>query len=145
MTPWSLIFLGLIALAALIMAAVQVGIIMYAGRLIRRVDRLVDQVERDLKPVISRLNEMSGEAARASGLVVAQVERADQLFADFAGRVEQILSLIQDSIVVPAQEGKAILRGLRAGLAALQNLGIRRQSDSSSTSEDDEEEALFIG
>ena len=145
MTFWSSIFLGLIALAALIMAAVQVGIIMYAGRLIRRVDRLVDQVERDLKPVISRLNEMSGEAARASGLVVAQVERADRLFTDFAGRVEQILSLVQNSIVVPAQEGKAILQGLRASLAVLQNLGIRRrQSDSSSTSED-EEEPLFVG
>ena len=143
MTSWPLVFLGVIALATLTMAAVQVGIIVYAGRLTRRVDRLVGQVEHDLKPLIHRLNEMSGEAARASALAVAQVERADQLFAHFADRVEHILSLVQNAVVVPAQEGRAILHGLRAGLAALRSLGERRQPGPSSAAED--EEALFIG
>ena len=143
MTSWSLVFLGAIALATLTMAVVQVGIIVYAARLARRVDRLTDQVEQDLKPLLNRLNEMSGEAARASSLAVAQVERADQLFAHFAGRVEQILSLVQNAIVVPAQEGMAVLHGLRAGLTALRNLGERAQAHPSNAAED--EEALFIG
>ena len=89
MTSWSLVFLGAIALATLTMAVVQVGIIVYAARLARRVGRLADQVEQDLKPLLDRLNEMSGEAARASSLAVAQVERADQLFAHFAAPIER--------------------------------------------------------
>ena len=143
MTDWSLVFLGAIALATLTMAVIQVGVIVYAGRLKWRMDRLAETVERDLKPLIGRLNNMSGDAARVSSLAVAQAERVDQLFAEFSQRSDHILSLVQNAVVVPAREGMAVLEGLRAGLAALRSLAERRASQPPGTAED--EEALFIG
>ncbi len=143
MTDWSLVFLGTIAVATLTMAVIQVGVIVYAGRLKWRMDRLAETVEQDLKPLIGRLKEMSGDAARVSSLAVAQAERADQLFAEFSQRSDHILSLVQNAVVVPAREGMAVLGGLRAGLAALRSLAERRASQPSGTAED--EEALFIG
>ena len=143
MTDWSLVFLGAIALATLTMAVIQVGVIVYAGRLKWRMDRLAETVEQDLKPLIGRLKEMSGDAARVTSLAVAQAERVDQLFAEFSQRSDHILSLVQSAVVVPAREGMAVLEGLRAGLAALRSLAERRASQPSGTAED--EEALFIG
>ncbi len=143
MTDWSLVFLGVIALATLTMAAIQVGVIVYAGRLKWRMDRLAETVEQDLKPLMGRLKEMSGDAARVTSLAVAQAERVDQLFAEFSQRSDHILSLVQNAVVVPAREGMAVLEGLRAGLAALRSLAERRASQPSGTAED--EEALFIG
>ena len=143
MTDWSLVFLGAIALATLTMAVIQVGVIVYAGRLKLRMDRLAETVEHDLKPLMGRLKEMSGDAARVSSLAVAQAERADQLFAEFARRSDHILSLVQNAVVVPAREGMAVLEGLRAGLAALRSLAERRAPQPSGTAED--KEALFIG
>ena len=143
MTDWSLVFLGVIALATLTMAAIQVGVIVYAGRLKWRMDRLAETVEQDLKPLMGRLKEMSGDAARVTSLAVAQAERVDQLFAEFSQRSDHILSLVQNAVVVPAREGMAVLEGLRAGLAALRSLAERRASQPSGTPEDDE--ALFIG
>ena len=143
MTDWSLVFLGVIALATLTMAAIQVGVIVYAGRLKWRMDRLAETVEQDLKPLMGRLKEMSGDAARVTSLAVAQAERVDQLFAEFSQRSDHILSLVQNAVVAPAREGMAVLEGLRAGLAALRSLAERRASQPSGTAED--EEALFIG
>ncbi len=143
MTDWSLVFLGVIAVATLTMAVIQVGVIVYAGRLKWRMDRLADTVEQDLKPLVSRLKEMSGDATRVTSLAVAQAERVDQLFAEFSQRSNHILSLVQNAVVVPAREGMAVLGGLRAGLAALRSLAERRASQPAGTVED--EEALFIG
>ena len=109
MTDWSLVFLGVIALATLTMAAIQVGVIVYAGRLKWRMDRLAETVEQDLKPLMGRLKEMSGDAARVTSLAVAQAERVDQLFAEFSQRSDHILSLVQNAVVVPAREGMAVL------------------------------------
>ena len=146
MTDWSLVFLGAIALATLTMAVIQVGVIVYAGRLKWRMDRLAETVERDLKPLMGRLKEMSGDAARVTSLAVAQAERVDQLFAEFSQRSDHILSLVQNAVVVPAREGMAVLEGLRAGLAALRSLAERRASQASGTAEGaEDEEALFIG
>ena len=146
MTDWSLVFLGAIALATLTMAVIQVGVIVYAGRLKWRMDRLAETVEQDLKPLMGRLKEMSGDAARVTSLAVAQAERVDQLFAEFSQRSDHILSLVQNAVVVPAREGMAVLEGLRAGLAALRSLAERRASQASGTAEGvEDEEALFIG
>ena len=44
MTDWSAVFLGVIALAVSVMAAIQVGIVVYGAKLARRVDALATQV-----------------------------------------------------------------------------------------------------
>ena len=77
MSEWGTVFLGVIAVAVSLMAAIQVGIVVYGQRLARRVDALATQVDRDLKPLLAHLTTIGEEAARASSLAAAQVERVD--------------------------------------------------------------------
>ncbi len=135
------ILLGVIALATLTMAIVQVGIIVVAGVLARRLSRLADQVEREIKPIFDHLNAIGRDAARATALATAQVERADRLFADFALRVEQMLNTVQSSIGAPAREGRAILRAFRAGFQVLREM---RRHARARQGRSDDEDALFI-
>lgn len=141
MTDRAEIFLGIIALATLFTALAQVGVAIAAGMAARRVARLAEQVERDLKPFFGHLNAIGKEASRATALAAAQVERADVLFSDVAVRVDQALNGLQDSIGGPAREGRAILSGLRAAFQALREL---RQNGRGRTGRGDDEDALFI-
>ena len=136
------VFLGVIAFAVLVMAAIQVGAVVAAARLAKRVDRLAAQIERDIRPVVQNLNAMTSEAARAAALATTQVERADQMFAELAHRVDFTLNALQTRVFGPAREGVALLAGLRAALAAFRDL---RESGRRRPSAVDEEDALFIG
>jgi hypothetical protein len=137
---WSQVFLGTIAVATLVIAAGQVWVIITAALLTRRVDRLLSQVERELKPALEHVNAMARDASRAVTLATSQVERADRLFVALAQRLEAALSQLQSSLGVPAREGKALLSALRATLEAIRearrNPRSRRRTD--------EEDALFI-
>ena len=59
-------FLGVIALATFTMAAIQVGVIVYGWALARRVNRLLAQVEQEMKPLAESLNTIARDAARIS-------------------------------------------------------------------------------
>ena len=136
------LFLGIIALAVLVMAAIQVAVIVLAAKTARRVDRLADRLEQDLRPIVTNLQTMTSEAARASTLAVAQLERADRLFTDLGNRAEQILVSVQDTLIAPAREGFAWLTGLKAALSAFREL---RENAPAAASSVDEDDALFIG
>jgi hypothetical protein len=136
---WPEVFLGIIAVATLAMAIVQIGLIVAAGRLARRVDRLVDQVEHELKPLFVNIHAIGRDASRAVALAAAQVERADKLFTDLMTRIEQTAAMVQSTIVAPAREGRALFAALRAALLAVRHArGRARQG----RGEDDD--ALFI-
>lgn len=138
MSDWAVVFLGVIAVATLASAVVQIGVLLAAGRLARRIERLADQIERDLTPMFGHLNAIGRDAARAAALAAIQVERADRVFADLVQRLDQTLATIQTSVVKPAREGAAILSGLRAAIDAL------RQRRGRARGRAEEEDALFI-
>jgi len=141
-TGWPTVFLGVVAAATVIIAATQIGLIVYAIRLARRLGDLSVQIERDVKPVLANVNAISTSAARAASLAVAQIERADRLFADLAVRVDETASVVQNLLVSPAREGRALLAAVMAAIAAFRDLGsaksVRRVAA-------DEEDPLFIG
>jgi hypothetical protein len=135
------VFLGIIAAAVVVMAIVQVGLIVVAARAAERVTRLTTQIEQDLRPLVANLQAMTTEAARATAIAAAQVERADRLFTDMSARLEQTLATVQDA-VVGVTRGGAWLAGLRAAFAAFRDLrGPSRRRNTSV----EEEDALFIG
>ncbi len=142
MTPAAVAFLGAIAVATVVMALIQVGAIVYAARLARRVDRLATKVEQDIQPMIERLTAMSGEAARAAQVAASQVDRVDRMFALLGQRVDHTTAQLQQSLLVPAREGRALAAGFRAGLLALRDLQRRRRPGQGGL---DDEDALFIG
>jgi hypothetical protein len=86
---WAEVFLGVIALATLTMAAIQVGVIVYGVTVARRVDRLLSQVERELKPLADNVNTIARDAARVSALAAGQAERVEWLVNDLTTRIEE--------------------------------------------------------
>lgn len=131
------VFLGIIAVATLAIAIAQIGVMVVAGRLARRLDRLTERLEQDVRPLFGHLNAIGRDAARTATLAAAQVERADQLFADIAVRIDQTLNAVQASLSVPAREGRALLSAIRAAVQAIREM--RRSGRHS-----DDEDALFI-
>ena len=136
---WEAAFLGVIAIAVLVMAGVQIGLFVVAGRLARRVDRLASDFDESVWPLIANLQAMSADAARAATVATAQIERADRLFTELGAKVERTLDVVQHALVQPAREGVAVLSGIRAALAALRGARARRPAGA------DEEDPLFIG
>ena len=143
MTEWSPVFLGVIAAAVLVMALIQVGAVIAAARLANHVNRLAQQVEREVAPLVANLHTIGAEAARASALATAQVERADRLFADLSAKVEETTSVVQQAIMAPAREGLAVMAGLRAALTSLRDA--RQDATRRRSARSDEDDPLFIG
>ena len=143
MIDWNVVFLGIIAVAVTVMACVQVGVIVFGARLVRRVDRIAAQIDGEIKPLLTNLNRVGEDAARAAQLAAAQVERVDQLFANVAMRVEDTAASLQSAIIAPAREGFAVLSGVRAAFGALREM--RSASAPARSARHDDEEALFIG
>ncbi len=144
MTDWTPVFLGIIAVSVLVMAAIQVGAAIAGARLAQRVNKLADQIQQEVRPLSAHLQTVAAEAARASTLAAQQVERADRLFAEVSDRVEETVALVQEAVVMPARQSMAVVAGFKAVIATLR--GLRHQPPrSKAVRPDDEEDSLFIG
>ena len=141
MIVWRDVFLGVIAVATLAIAVAQIAVIVAAASAAKRLSRMADTFEREVKPLVGHLNAIGRDAARATQLATAQVERADMLFADVAQRFEQTLSAVDASISGPAREGRALLSAFRAAFQALREL---RRDGRGRQGRGDDEDALFI-
>ncbi len=142
MTFWAEVFLGVIALATLTMAAIQVGLIVYGWTVARRIDRVLGQVEREMKPLADSLNAIARDAAHMSSLASGQVERIDRLVSDLTGRIEHTATTVQDAILKPLREGAALMAGVKAAIDVIRELTGRSGGKRGRA---DEEDALFIG
>jgi len=56
------LFLGIIAVATLATAIVQVGVLVAAGLLARRLQRLLETAERELKPLVEHVTAIGRDA-----------------------------------------------------------------------------------
>jgi hypothetical protein len=136
---WGEIFLGVIALATLVMAIGQVALMVTAGRLARRLARVADVLDHELKPLFAQLNAVARDASRAASLATAQVERADRLFGDLVSRFEATLNALQQAVAVPLRQGPALLAAFRAVMAVFRDFRGRGRGG-----RPDDEDALFI-
>lgn len=137
MNEWPTLFLAVIATSTGVMALIQIGVIIYGARLARRLNRLADRIERDVDPFLGRAHEMSADAARATRLAVAQVERADELMTRVACRAEELLDVAQHVVVEPARQGLALIDALRAMFSHETQPTATQTADTESTEEDE--------
>ena len=140
MSAWGEVFRGVIAVATLSTALVQIAVLVAAAKLASRLDHLADSVEAQLKPIFAQLDAIGREASRATSLATAQVERVDALFGDVVARIDQTMGSVQSALSIPAREGAALMAGFRAIMDALKG-GARRPK---SRSRGEDEDALFI-
>ena len=135
MSGWSEVFLGIIAVATLATAVMQIAVLIAAGMLTKRIGRLADQVERDISPLLASLNSIGRDAAKAATLATAQVERADRLFGE--GRYTESLRELAalkapvdaffDDVMVNAED--PALRANRLALLASLHGAMNRVAD----------------
>ena len=145
MTDTAELFLGIIAFAVVVMAAIQVAAIFAGLRLARRVDELATQIDQEIKPLIANLSAWSSEAARAAALAAKQAERLDRVFGEMVDRVDKTLAVAQEFVTGPARQGMAIVAGVKAVLDAIRGLREASRRRSAPRPAIDEEESLFIG
>lgn len=139
---WTEGFLGIIALATLVMAAIQVGAIIAAARIARQAQQTLATVQQDIRPLIAKANAVADEASRTAAIATAQAEKVDKLLTELSARVEYTSAVVQDAIITPAREGLAIVAAIKATLGALRGfrtLGPRHGRTA------EEEDPLFIG
>jgi hypothetical protein len=94
-----------------------------------------------MKPLFASLNTMGTDAARATALTVAQIERAGKVVDDLATRAEGAMNLVQSALIAPAREGIALVSGLKAALAAVRET---REGRAVLHGRAEDEDALFI-
>jgi predicted PurR-regulated permease PerM len=146
---WSEAFLGIIALATLVMALIQVGAVVVMLRLARQAQQTIASakqtmttVQQDIRPLIAKATIVADEASRTAALATAQAEKIDRLVTDLSVRVDQTAAVVQEAIVTPAREGAAIVAALKAALGALRGYRDLRPRHGRTA---DEEDPLFIG
>jgi uncharacterized protein YoxC len=133
-------FLGVIAVAVLLIAIVQIGVLIVAGMLARRMARTASEIERQIQPLLGHLDSIGRDAARAAAVASAQVERVDRLFMDVTSRLDQGMDAVQQSMHSSLREGAAVWSAIRAAFSAFRSASATRRSRSRA----DDEDALFI-
>lgn len=132
-------FLGLIALATIVMAVVQITATIYGARAAREATQAAQQLQRELSPILASARKAADDAARITALALTQVERVDAFVATTTARVDEAFTTLQAAVLGPVRQGSAVWAGLRAALAFFEGRRERRRAD------DDEDESLFIG
>ena len=141
MTDWGQAFLGVIAVSTALMAVMQIGAIVVLARLALQVRDIVATIQKDIRPLIGRANQIADEASRTAAIATAQAQKIDRLVTDLTRRVDETSAIVQQAIITPAREGMAIVAALKAGFGALKGMRDARGRAGGV----DEEDALFIG
>ena len=142
---WNTTLLGVIALATLVMAAVQVSAMLAMARLAKRVEDVSSQIEREIGPLAERLRHVADNMQHATSLATVQVERVDRLLSSATRRAEETMSVVQGVIVGPMREGLAVISAIRGVLSAFRGLRGGGDGARSGGSRFDDEDPLFIG
>jgi hypothetical protein len=139
-TTTAVVFLGAIAVATVIMAAIQVGAVLYMARLARRVEAMAGKIEHEIQPTLAHLSNTSAEAARAASLASGQVARFERMTGELHERLGEVAVSVQAALRRPARETTALLAAVRAAVLSLRASRRRRPGRGL-----DDEDALFIG
>jgi predicted DNA-binding protein (UPF0278 family) len=135
-TDAQVIWLGLIAVALLVMAIVQVVTAVQIARTAREVTLTVAEIRQEMRPLIDKLSRIADDAARGTALAVAQVERIDRVLRSATQQIDDTLQTIRQAVVEPMRQGSMVMAVLKAVIAAFRRPAHR---------EAEEEDPLFVG
>jgi len=133
------VYLAVMAVALAIIAVVQIGVIIVAIRLGKQIGATVEEIRREVRPLVEKAHRISDDAARATSLAVAQIEKVNHLLTNTSTRVSETLGLVQHAVVEPVRQGAAVVAAVRAAMTAFRSW---RASHPHSRDDDD---ALFVG
>jgi hypothetical protein len=125
--------------ALVIMALMQMGVVIVAIVIGRRVIAVTEDLRREVRPLVAKAHKISDDAQRVTALAVQQVERIDQLLTHTQENLGQTFGLVQQAVVEPVRQGAAVVAAVRAAISAF-----RSWQDRTNHPRDDED-ALFVG
>lgn len=121
MDPDSLLLLlvAAIAGATALMAILQVVLLVAALRTTRRVNRLAEMVETEVRPTLERVDRMSADAARLTAAAADLAEQTDRLLAWATSGVDGLMAAAR---VTVGDRGSAFFVAVRAALQAFRGV-----------------------
>jgi hypothetical protein len=125
-SPGLQILLGAIALSSLVQAVVLVAVAIGGMQLMRRVQDLQGQVEREIQPVLESLNAISRNVAEVSDVAVLQVRRVEAVVEETIDRIDEARAQVRRVIRRPRGflgDVSAVFKGVRRGLSVYHRLG----------------------
>src|SRR5690606_4286029 len=137
----AVVFLAIMAVSLVIMAAVQVGLVIVSLRVARQVSATAEEFRREIRPLIAKANALTDEATRVTTLALTQVERVDHAIATPARRPGATLSVLQGLMSGPVRQSSAVFAAVKAAWSVVRRLQERR----STAGREAEEDALFVG
>ena len=119
------VFLGVIAVATLVMALIQVCLVIAGIIAVKRMYEMLLRVENTVKPVLAHVDDLVMDATASVAAVRVQIDRVEQQAVQVLKRTEQAVQRVQDYLVAPAREGMALAAGARAVFGAFREPLIR--------------------
>ena len=133
------VWLGVIAVAVLVMAVTQVAVLIRLAQVAKETSAATRDLRNELTPLIAKAHRIADDAGRVTALALAQVERVDLALNSTVQRIDETVATVQSAIISPVKQGAAVVAGLKAALAVF-----RARQDRGRYGRDDED-ALFIG
>jgi hypothetical protein len=128
------------AVALVIMAAIQIGLIVIAMRSARQLTAAVEDLRREVRPLAEKVHRLTDEATRVTSLARMQVERVDEFLSTSARRMDETLSIVQNLIAGPIRQGATLITAVKAAMVLVRHWQSRPRP-----AEEHEEDALFVG
>ena len=122
----ALVFLGVIALAALVQGAFLVALGVGGLRLLRRATELQRGLQAAIQPAFANVNRIASDLTEVSVVTAAQVQKIEDLVAETVARVEDVRVQVATAAVRPLDSFRdlgAVLTGLRRGLQVYRQRG----------------------
>lgn len=122
----ALVFLGLIALAALVQGAFLIALGVGGVRLFRRVLEVHRGLQLEILPAFENMNRIAADMNEVTVVTVAQVVKIENLVAETLTRVEDVRLQVAAAAARPLDSFRdlgAIVKGLRRGLQVYRQLG----------------------
>jgi hypothetical protein len=133
------VWLGVIAVAVLVMAIIQVAVVVQLLKVAKNAAAATADLRKELTPLIAKVNKVADDAGKVSALALTQLERVDRVMDNTAQRIDDTLAVVQDAVLGPVRQGAAVMAGVKAALAVFRSRQDRRRYGR------DDEDALFIG
>lgn len=147
MEDLALVFLGLIALAALVQGAFLIALGVGGVRLFRRMTEIHRGLQADILPAFANMNRISADLNEVSAVTAAQVVKVQDLVAETVARVEDVRIHVATAAIRPLDSFRdlgAVVKGLRRGLQVYRQLGALGAQRRGATRRYAGDEHLFI-
>jgi len=107
-------FLGLIAVAAALMALAQIAVLVFVIIAMKRAREILVRIEDTARPLVAHVDDLVVDATESIAAVRSQIDRVEREALNVLTRTDHAVHRVQDYLLAPARQGIALAAGARA-------------------------------